>query len=259
MISTNSNVPASLQAYVNDIIILHNHDGQGTEPLSFYADGFPGVMFIQSATAALLKPKNKVLSSLFLYGQTIEPIEIEIRVPYTAIIFQLHPFVARTILGIPLKTLNDDCYALLSDNDPDAHNLLSSLTATKHTGEQVEQIADFLRDKIEKQSASPHQKIKLALDLVIVHKGNISVKRLTEELKITERSLQRLFIDYVGVSPKQFAKIIQFQHSLTDISAGSYQKLTDIVYENGYADQSHFIRDFKKYTGKKPTQHQKKK
>jgi len=41
----------------------------------------------------------------------------------------------------------------------------------------------------------------------------------------------------------------------------SYKKaylLSDVVYEHGYADQSHFIRDFKKYTHTKPSRFRKK-
>jgi AraC-like DNA-binding protein len=93
------------------------------------------------------------------------------------------------------------------------------------------------------------------LHLILKNKGNISIKKITEHLHITERTLQRLFIEYVGISPKQFTKIIQFQSSVSLISDDSYQKLTDVVYETGYADQSHFIRYFKKFTGKKPSEY----
>jgi AraC-like DNA-binding protein len=56
----------------------------------------------------------------------------------------------------------------------------------------------------------------------------------------------------VGVTAKQFAKIIQFQQSLEQITVKDYSKLTDIVYANGFADQSHFIKVFKAFTGKTP-------
>jgi len=46
--------------------------------------------------------------------------------------------------------------------------------------------------------------------------------------------------------------IIQFQNSLTQLTIKDYTILTDVVYNNGYADQSHFIRVFKSFTGKTP-------
>lgn len=88
--------------------------------------------------------------------------------------------------------------------------------------------------------------------MIIKSAGKVSVKELTQKLNITERTLQRNFIEHVGVPPKKFAKIIQFYFSFNQVTADSWSRLTDIVYENGFADQSHFIRDFKKYTGQKP-------
>ena len=36
------------------------------------------------------------------------------------------------------------------------------------------------------------------------------------------------------------------------VAGKDYTTLTDIVYENGFADQSHFIKVFKAFTGKTP-------
>ncbi|MDG1692959.1 MAG: helix-turn-helix domain-containing protein, partial [Methylophilaceae bacterium] len=61
------------------------------------------------------------------------------------------------------------------------------------------------------------------------------------------------FRAYVGLSPKQFSKIIQFQSSLNKLTEAKFQKLTDIGFDSGFTDQSHFIRTFKSYTGQTPS------
>ena len=63
----------------------------------------------------------------------------------------------------------------------------------------------------------------------------------------------RLFRQEVGISPKKFAKIIQFQASLEQLSKEEYFKLSQIAYDKGFADQSHFIRIFRQYTGNTPS------
>ena len=78
------------------------------------------------------------------------------------------------------------------------------------------------------------------------------MKKYQSELKLNERTLERRFLNEVGLSPKQFSKIIQFQLSLEQLTLKDFTKLTDIVYENGFADQSHFIKVFKAFTGKTP-------
>ena len=72
-----------------------------------------------------------------------------------------------------------------------------------------------------------------------------------------ERTLERQFLKEIGVTPKQFAKMIQFSSSLKQMTDEDYVNLTDISYDSGFADQSHFIRSFKRYTGKTPKEFQK--
>jgi AraC-like DNA-binding protein len=94
--------------------------------------------------------------------------------------------------------------------------------------------------------------IQQAIQLIINNNGQQTIKELREVLHISERTFERRFAAQVGVTPKQFSKIIQFQLSLNDVAENDYAKLTDVVYKNGFAGQSHFIRVFKAFTGKTP-------
>ena len=69
---------------------------------------------------------------------------------------------------------------------------------------------------------------------------------------ITARYMQQLFVQYTGLTPKLYNQINRFQKSLRLVTAGN-ESLTAIAYECGYADQSHFIREFKTFTGHTPS------
>jgi len=71
---------------------------------------------------------------------------------------------------------------------------------------------------------------------------------LQNKLELNERTFQRIFKKYVGVTPNQYRRICQFQVSFTQVRAKNFDKLSDVAYENGFADQSHFIRSFKEFT-----------
>ncbi|MEJ7662748.1 MAG: helix-turn-helix domain-containing protein [Hymenobacter sp.] len=71
---------------------------------------------------------------------------------------------------------------------------------------------------------------------------------------MSERSFQRRFKQAVGVSPKLFARICQFQDSLAQLRRAEYEKLSDIAYAHDYADQSHHIRAFREFAGSTPRQ-----
>lgn len=243
-----------LAFHVKDILIFEEKVSDKTHVIPFFADGYPGIMFQQTEKGVFLKPQNKFLSEIFLYGLTIIPIELIVEGAYRFIIFPLHPVAARALLGIDPKVLNDDCYDLNLLSSIDTKGYVKEIQGIDDIKVQSEVIARLISQLILNKVYFPHATIMDAIEMIIKSSGKVSVKDLTEKLNITERTLQRNFIEHVGVPPKKFAKIIQFYSSFNQVTADSWSRLTDIVYENGFADQSHFIRDFKKYTGQKPKQ-----
>lgn len=99
--------------------------------------------------------------------------------------------------------------------------------------------------------------MQYAVSVIAVSKGNIALKRLQLELQLSERSFERKFKEYIGISPKLFARICRFQASLQQLRSNDFSKLSDIAFEQEYADQSHFIRAFKEFAGFSPFQYQK--
>jgi AraC-like DNA-binding protein len=244
---------ANLEPYIKEVFIFDNDDETQSSLLPFLADGYPGIMFQQTKNGAFLNNKNKELSPFFMYGQTLKPIEIAIKGVYRLIVFQLYPFAAKTLFAVNPKELNDDCQDLNLLGIADTEKVIETLFKEHDINNQVNLIADYLSKLVVQTISHKEQNVRAAISLVVNSKGNITVKALTGHLHITERTLQRQFEEYVGIPPKQFAKIIQFQSSLNQISDETFTKLTEIVYENGYADQSHFIRSFKKFAGKNPS------
>ncbi|WP_354004835.1 helix-turn-helix domain-containing protein [Olivibacter sp. 47] len=94
--------------------------------------------------------------------------------------------------------------------------------------------------------------MKQAIERIIQTNGQESIHAIASALYIHGRTLERRFIKETGLSPKQFAKIIQFQASFSQLALKDFKKMNEIVYENGFADQSHFIRVFKAFTGETP-------
>ncbi|WP_052273154.1 helix-turn-helix domain-containing protein [Flavihumibacter solisilvae] len=248
-----------LAYHVKDILIFEDSDNTRRHILPFYADGYPGIVFQQTKNGMFLEPGNKLLADFFLYGQTILPIELCMEGAYRFIVFQLHPVAVKALTGIDPKKLNDDCYDLHRLTSIDTNVYTEALQKSSDVITQSEIIARFITQLLMVKVYYPHASIVEAIEIIIKSKGKISVRELTETLHMTERTLQRNFIEHVGIPPKKFAKIIQFHSSFNQVTAESYSRLTDIVFENGFADQSHFIRDFKKFTGLRPNEMQVKK
>jgi AraC-like DNA-binding protein len=89
-----------------------------------------------------------------------------------------------------------------------------------------------------------------AVKLIYQTNGTIRIKELNERLFISQSPFEKRFRKVVGTSPKKFASIVRFNTILNNLN--ETKTLTEICYENNFFDQSHFIRDFKQFTGETP-------
>jgi AraC-like DNA-binding protein len=83
--------------------------------------------------------------------------------------------------------------------------------------------------------------------------GNHSIETLSEQVFIGKRQLQRTFREFFGLTPKQYGRILRFRSAYDFLLDHPQARWSDVTYDFGYTDQSHFIRDFKEFTGANPT------
>ncbi|WP_158559277.1 helix-turn-helix transcriptional regulator [Deminuibacter soli] len=81
-----------------------------------------------------------------------------------------------------------------------------------------------------------------------------NVDQVAEKSGFSSRYLQKLFLQYTGLTPKSFLKLNRFRQSL-DLLDNKKESLTSIAYNCGYFDQSHFTKEFKLFTGTTPTEY----
>ncbi len=88
---------------------------------------------------------------------------------------------------------------------------------------------------------------------ILKHKGQVKINQLLDTFAMSERKLERLFLEHVGVSPQQLSKIYQFTSALSSIKNNHKgDTLLKIALENGYYDHSHLSKSIKKFTGRSP-------
>ncbi len=207
-------------------------------------------MFQDAQNGLFVQPHNKKMPYFFLYGQTIRPIELQIDGGYNLLVFQLYPFILKSFFGISAIHLNDNCYDLQQVDT--AGHTIKKLFESKQIEKRIEIISNFLTAVFKSRQKALDLSIKQAIQVILDNKGQGSIKEVCEKTHLTKRTFERRFLNETGISPKQFSRIIQFQQSLEQMTLQEFKSLTDVVYNNGFADQSHFIRVFKAYTGQTP-------
>jgi AraC-like DNA-binding protein len=81
--------------------------------------------------------------------------------------------------------------------------------------------------------------------------GNLDIGVLHHAHLMSERNFRRKFVDFVGMSPKQYAGIIRIK-SFSKRYKSSRLNYNNILYDLGYNDQAHFNKDFRKIVGAAP-------
>jgi AraC-like DNA-binding protein len=114
-------------------------------------------------------------------------------------------------------------------------------------------IAAFLEPKVHQRK---HSVIDQTVHAILTSQGVVDMASLERQSALSTAQFRKRFREEVGLSPKKYAKVIKVNAILTALDAAqTSRKLTDIVYDFGYFDQSHFIKDFKSVVGKTPTQY----
>jgi AraC-like DNA-binding protein len=90
-------------------------------------------------------------------------------------------------------------------------------------------------------------------------KGNVDIEKLSNILDISRRSFDRLFKKYIGTSLNIYSRIIKIKYTRENLRNMNFESLTQVGYDNGYFDQSHFIKEFKTFMQKSPKQYVKEK
>ncbi|HYE56315.1 MAG TPA: helix-turn-helix domain-containing protein, partial [Chitinophagaceae bacterium] len=99
------------------------------------------------------------------------------------------------------------------------------------------------------------QLIKYATEKIANNPGKEILVTVQRELCVTERTLQRIFQKSIGIVPNQYRRVCQFNAAFKQLNTRQFRSLTDIAFNHGYADQSHYIRAFKEFTNLTPTQY----
>ena len=99
-------------------------------------------------------------------------------------------------------------------------------------------------------------RVAFAVNAIARTAGRITVDALADATGLTRRHLERRFLATVGVSPKRLARLTRFQRALRLLDRNdSPRGGTETAAACGYADQAHFIRDFRMLAGCSPGEH----
>ncbi len=155
------------------------------------------------------------------------------------------PFIELLNYTIPLKYINKQLYGELEFKLSKQNSFQTKINIVE------ECLCKLLYDN---KREFEFQRISNTIQHIRTTKGNIDIDTLASHACLCRKQFERIFAEYIGISPKQYLKTIRLQATIYFKSKNKNTSLIELAYENGYYDQSHFTNDFKTMTGLTPKQ-----
>ena len=235
--------PSTLSSVVRFFWTLE-YDGALGKPVKYklLAEGFPGLIFFFNSQYGAIN------------GQTTEHKEFSILGKFKMMGVYLHPYALSLLFNLPAKELIHQQVTLDTLGGEAFKELQERLFEAPTDEQRISVMISFLHDKL-KRATSTHGRFQACVQYVISQGGNVGLDTLSQLAGISSRQLERRFKEEAGFSPKLFSRLVRFQASLRLATANTLSTMTDIGYAAGYFDQSHFIREFKEFSGISPKQY----
>lgn len=198
---------------------------------------------------------NAKENSAFLCGLSTKPSKAAFS-EYHAMGINLYPIAAKLVLGIPSSKLVDQA---VNANDILENDLVDMMENSLRELPDFNSRAIWL-ENLFCSTIKSHPDFSLALKISKLL-DQITQKRVNKQpvdlYNLTGYSRMhtyRIFKDWFGLSPSQAVSLRQFTNSIEQMNHGD-KKLIQLALDNGYYDQSHFIRMFKQYADMTPVEY----
>ena len=250
--------PEVLKDYV-EYFWTGNRVGEETAELAItsFVNGASGILFqhhngksvfVSSATYCGHESQTETLPSAYAYGQITQPNLIMTRGSFSATGVIVKPHAWRALFGLSATELTERRIGL---NEFATENLTEKLLNENRQQARIALLSDFLISRLEYIKTADvlvHESLRL------IHRNirSMKVMHLLEKLDISERQFERRFRQAIGLSPYFYIRVIRFQAALKLMQSRQFRRLSDIAFSLNFADQSHFIKDIKEFSGITP-------
>lgn len=176
--------------------------------------------------------------------------------PQTVVGIHFAPGGAARFFHEPLSELRD---RHLSLDDVWGHSAASSLRdrilETPNPAGKLKVVEEALYSRAVRLPVgeSRHRAVDYVVDRFAEIPQIGTLETVTSQLSLSPRRFIQLFTEETGLTPKLLCRIFRFQAALKLANLGRAINWSAVAADCGYFDQSHFIHDFKSFTGLSPS------
>ncbi len=215
-----------------------------------FANGCPELLFHYKGRFEELAFNDKTESSFIagIHAQTNQYRRFIVKQDFGIVGVYLYPYAVHFFFKIPSTEICNQLPDLQSLLGAEGKIVEDQIMTARNNNDRIRIVSDFLESKLTKPE---HPQIILATKSILQAQGQLSIDQLADSCCLSKRQFERKFKEQCGFSPKSFSRIVRFNSLVANYQKGDYS-LTEIAHDFGYYDQSHFIQDFKEFSGYNP-------
>ncbi len=184
-----------------------------------------------------------------VYGQTREFRKFTTDSEFGIFGIDLYPYTFPCLFSLPANALTNQIIDLGILLGKEGQLLEEKVMSASSNVERVRTVSRFLAAKL-RNTRRFHPNVLHSLRRILNAPSPISMNELSREFYVSRRQFERKFKELCGFSPKACLKILRFNSAIR--RHGGATSLTQLAYECGYYDQSHFVHDFHAFSGYTP-------
>ena len=243
----------ALQSYVRYYWIF-----KSKQPLNVptFPIGCPQIIF-HKKTPLYIPELKSYQSALSVSGQVNYPAHLSSGGNTNMITIVFQPYTLAAFLYLPISLLHNQEISGYDLENKQLNELATRIFDCEDDLLSIGIIEQWLLTTI---TNTPNKKVTYNLNRItaalneLLTKPGTSVNNLADIACLSKKQFERFFYATVGSLPKEYARIVRFQKSLKLLQHCSENiNFAQIAYQSGYADQSHYIREFKLFSGYSPS------
>lgn len=168
----------------------------------------------------------------------------------TTLGIQFKPGGAFPFLPVPVSELNEQCIGLDDILGRQANQLREQLLACPAPHAKFAVIERWLLSRL-RGASEPHPAVDFAISRFLDGPSS-KVSDLLQPIGYSQRHFNQLFANRVGLTPKLFLRVRRFQRAIALVGTRAHIEWSDVALDCGYYDQSHFVHDFRSFSGITP-------
>lgn len=249
-----------LRKYIKNYFIVETNNSIDYLPKErIYPCGYATMVFHYGSPSKFQKKNsgNYIEPNLVICGQQTNYYDLSLSGKTGMILIVFRPHGVKSFFNFPITELLNENLSLQELVNNEAVELEDKLFNAPNNRQRITHLENFLFKKLITYGDgfaahnNEFERVEHAIKIIENSKGQIKAQAIAHEVCLGIKQFERTFSKYVGVNPKKFASIVRFQN-IIQMNSKDKRSLSQIAFDNGYYDQSHFIHDFKSLTGLAP-------